>query len=486
MASLLLNVLTTSVALRVLSFLVNTLTLRISSNSLGDFGEVQVKLGIFLSICMYPLKEGTRRACLQSKSLRGLLSIFGLKVSWFITIIATFLIFCAHVKDHEWLIGYFVCALCCLLESAAEPVLIDKLLKNEALKINAESTASVVRSLAMLVSLSAFLDEFEPHEAHIFAFSVAQFAYSITFMFTIFLSKTGEEDGELVDTVFEKKVSNLFLLKECSTWLLISVQKLCLSEVEKIILLIFFPKNSVTMGIFSVVSNIGSTVLRVIFAPIEDLTFTICCQAKNTVELCENAIKPIFLLQTSIGLLGVFYGPLISPLVTLLMYGDSKEVSDGLSVYCYLLLVMSINGITECVWFSRSDTSGIRLAQICQIFSVVISVVFTVFFSFLNMNGVSSLIFGNLFGYFVRILGAFAFFHAEKVSVFHKDYLNVFGVLISLGFCSRVIATILSKYYFENKFLPVGVVLFGLLGSILMLQTEIRKYSEIARKRKAA
>ncbi|CAD7936454.1 unnamed protein product [Amoebophrya sp. A120] len=55
--------------------------------------------------------------------------------------------------------------------------------------------------------------------------------------------------------------------------LVLSVQKLALAEGEKMLLVYLFPDPAV-WGTFALVTNLGSLVLRLLFAPIEDLAFT--------------------------------------------------------------------------------------------------------------------------------------------------------------------------------------------------------------------
>jgi oligosaccharide translocation protein RFT1 len=60
---------------------------------------------------------------------------------------------------------------------------------------------------------------------------------------------------------------------------IISVMKLLLSEIEKLVLISL--STTQTVGQFQVISNLGSLVPRLIFAPIEEISFNLIARIKS-------------------------------------------------------------------------------------------------------------------------------------------------------------------------------------------------------------
>jgi len=60
---------------------------------------------------------------------------------------------------------------------------------------------------------------------------------------------------------------------------IISVMKLLLSEIEKLVLISL--STTQTVGQFQVISNLGSLVPRLIFAPTEEISFNLIARIKS-------------------------------------------------------------------------------------------------------------------------------------------------------------------------------------------------------------
>ena len=108
-------------------------------------------------------------------------------------------------------------------------------------------------------------------------------------------------------------------------------------------------------GIYALVSNLGSLVLRVIFAPVEEVAysyFSACnTQDPNQDRDAWRILRLLLLVQGGIGLLGITYGPANSFLVLRLLYGQTWANIQGtvtsLRLYCVFLQLASLNGILE-------------------------------------------------------------------------------------------------------------------------------------------
>jgi hypothetical protein len=63
---------------------------------------------------------------------------------------------------------------------------------------------------------------------------------------------------------------------------IISILKLLLSEIEKLVLITLSPPS--TIGQFQVISNLGSLIPRLIFAPTEEIAFNLIARLKSQGE----------------------------------------------------------------------------------------------------------------------------------------------------------------------------------------------------------
>ncbi|SCU91307.1 LADA_0F09208g1_1 [Lachancea dasiensis] len=117
-------------------------------------------------------------------------------------------------------------------------------------------------------------------------------------------------------------------------------------------------------GIYSLLSNYGSLLTRLIFAPIEEslrlflarlLSVTSATNVKLSMDVLVNLTK--FYLYLS--LLIVVFGPVNSPFLLQFLIGSkwsSTTVLDTIRVYCLYLPFLSINGVFEA--FFQSVASG--------------------------------------------------------------------------------------------------------------------------------
>eukprot|EP01130_Rhizamoeba_saxonica_P011392 TRINITY_DN4736_c0_g1_i1.p1 TRINITY_DN4736_c0_g1~~TRINITY_DN4736_c0_g1_i1.p1 ORF type:complete len:464 (-),score=30.65 TRINITY_DN4736_c0_g1_i1:94-1485(-) len=139
--------------------------------------------------------------------------------------------------------------------------------------------------------------------------------------------------------------------------------KFILQESEKIVL--SYAETLANQGVFSVVNNLGSLVVRFIFNPIEEGFGNIFAKLLSDVERSDdvnvdsaslriiegNHILTV-LLKSSIyfGLFFISFGPGYSFFLINLLYGDKYSSSEApriLSYYCLYVMLLALNGTSE-------------------------------------------------------------------------------------------------------------------------------------------
>ena len=63
------------------------------------------------------------------------------------------------------------------------------------------------------------------------------------------------------------------------------------------------------VGQLALVNNLASLLLRIVFAPIEDIASSALAVQKSSAQIRLQTLQSIFLIQVSIALLGLAFGP---------------------------------------------------------------------------------------------------------------------------------------------------------------------------------
>uniref|UniRef100_A0A0G4G8F3 Protein RFT1 homolog n=1 Tax=Chromera velia CCMP2878 TaxID=1169474 RepID=A0A0G4G8F3_9ALVE len=203
-------------------------------------------------------------------------------------------------------------------------------------------------------------------------------------------------------------------------FLVLTCQKLILSEGEKVMMLSFFHPED--WGVFALVSNLGSAVCRMLFAPIEELGAAEFGKLPGVPEVEQRKsllnvgteteqgaglLRRLLLLEGGIGAVGATLGPCFPHAAVLVLFGTrwgSTEAPRVLELYCYLLFLLALNGALEAHMFQTAPPGWLR---VCQGLNMVLSTAFLylgwLFGSFLGLRSVG-LVLANCFNMFLRIL----------------------------------------------------------------------------------
>ncbi|RLN47866.1 hypothetical protein BBJ28_00018833 [Nothophytophthora sp. Chile5] len=440
---------------RLLTFAANSFVLR--RLQLSVTGAVTVRLELALA-SIFLLRDGFRLAFLRMPSLDATPSSSSsssrlqqlVNVAWISTAISwgvaslvlayTALSEPSETEDDAILAGYpTVLAMYCgaaMIEALAEPMFV---LAHASVLVSwqvaAQSAAFLVRAAVQYVGV-VLLD------LNLTAYGIAELAYALTLlsMFAAFFWRriqTSEANGGFALT----RMGQLLPGKpeDGATWchaelmtLLVplAVQsgvKYLLAEGDKWVLTGFASLHH--MGIYGLVSNLGSLVPRIVFLPIEEATKTIfsklaTAQKQQNSDAKDNESKRtsmteaktlllvLLKLMNLVGLLFVCFGTSYARTLVLLLYGAEKArqgVGGALAVYCIYIPFLGINGVCEAVVHAVGDDRQLmRLNKVLGVFFAVYAFSALVFMQLLDW-GTTGLILANCVNMSCRILYCLVF-----------------------------------------------------------------------------
>ncbi|XP_014207844.1 protein RFT1 homolog [Copidosoma floridanum] len=274
------------------------------------------------------------------------------------------------------------------------------------------------------------------------------------------------------DTYFNKNLSSL-------TWsfLMQGGLKQILTEGERYIMTFSPLLTLAEQGMYDVVNNLGSLAARFIFRPIEESSYFYFTQMversqplsrQNPAKMYEstNVLRYLFTVVTSIGLIVLVFGQSYSPLLLWLYGGDALSSTLPvllLRAHCLAVLLLSVNGITECYTHATADSATLNknnFIMICE------SIVFLgASYIFVVLFGPVGFILGNCVNMGLRIIHSILFIN-KRYSVTNEQPLAGLVPKPFFSTCLIVAALVTScsqAYYFpDKKFLHffIGVIMF--------------------------
>ncbi|XP_034938993.1 protein RFT1 homolog [Chelonus insularis] len=253
-----------------------------------------------------------------------------------------------------------------------------------------------------------------------------------------------------------------------------------LTEGEKMIMTIFPVMSFAEQGTYDVVNNLGSLAARFIFRPIEDqgyIYFTKLVKRDKPIsqqdpELIQESIRLFSNLcsaVSSIGLIVLIFGQSYSSTL-LWLYGGSKFTTEFsitlLRAHCLAVLLLAINGITECYANATADVNTIKKSNLIRIYQSIAFLL--VSYGFAKWLGPVGFIFGNCVNMALRIFYSISFINARHDGT---GYQPLHGLLpkplFSVSLIISGFVTIISHmYYFPEHKLAhffIGVLMFGMV-----------------------
>nr|XP_057911379.1 protein RFT1 homolog [Doryrhamphus excisus] len=374
------------VMFRVLTFLLNAFTLRFVSKEL--IGVVNVRLTLLYSTLVFLSREAFRRACLSGDTggkhnWRQLVTLLWmtlpLGVIWGVLLACVWLWF-LEVPDPQTVPFYgpsvVLFALAGVQELLAEPLwVLAQAHMMLRLKVVAESLAMLAKcSLTVVLVVSA-------REWGLYIFSTAHLVYTGVLVLCYagyFLRFLGSEEatkrdfplrsvGDLLphrangEPLVDGSVARL-------TWSFFkqSFLKQILTEGERYVMTFLNVLSFGEQGVYDVVNNLGSTVARFVFLPIEESFYIffakvlqrgrpVQSQRKEDVAMAAEVLECLLKLVLVVGLVIAVFGHAYSALA-LDIYGGSLLSSGAgpglLRCYSCYVLLLAVNGVSECFVFA--------------------------------------------------------------------------------------------------------------------------------------
>lgn len=369
---------------RSMTFVLNAFFIRCVTSEL--LGVVNVRLLLLHSTIVFVAREGFRRVCLSKASKEDWSQVINL--IWCIVPIGCV---CAAFFSWVWLylleqpnptaIPYYnvgvVCFACCaVLEMTSEPVFItSQVYLFMKLKVSVDSFSFIIGSLVNVILIVIF------PQYGIITFSVARIVYTlalVSFYYGYFIWYLGtiqkKQDDFPIKSIrdFFPKIHqgktwiNYTLAKLTGSFLIQSGLKQILTEGERYVMTMFDVLSFADQGVYDVVNNLGSLAARLVFQPIEESGYLFFSQMltrglpiqeqkKETVTLATDVLECLLKVVVLIGLTILTFGYSYSYLA-LDLYGG-KVLSSGtgptlLRWYCLYVLIIAVNGTTECFVFA--------------------------------------------------------------------------------------------------------------------------------------
>ncbi|XP_039250988.2 man(5)GlcNAc(2)-PP-dolichol translocation protein RFT1-like isoform X1 [Styela clava] len=522
---------------RLLTFFLNAFTLRYITKD--ELGVVNVRLVLLYSTLLFLSREAFRRACLSQapkrddkhenyvlewRKMMNLLWCI-VPIGLFFTSLLTYIWMNHLSKPDPVLVPYYSTAalifgISVVIELLAEPLFIfAQALMFVRLRVLSEGIPMILKCLTTVILIVLF------PKMGILAFCVAQIIFSISYVFIIYGYFTWyistENYKKFDDFPFTSMMqffptSTLPSSVDSDTASLIwsffkqSALKQILTEGEKYVMTIFNVLTFGDQGVYDIVNNLGSMAARFIFLPIEESFYVffakmlergVPLQAQNQekVKLVRHVLFCVLRLVVLIGLVILVFGFSYS-YIFLHLYGGSL-LSEGsgpglLRVYSFYVLLIAINGTTECFVFAAMSQKDVdKYNQKMLIFSLLFltsSYYFTIYL------GSVGFIFANCLNMIVRIIHSFYFikryFKGHKgldpltALTPHWFVVQTFVAAFTICWLSENICHGLSMIYYVIHIIIGAACLAGLLYVLYLAEekvVEFLKEQYFSKKKKA-
>ncbi|XP_011802685.1 PREDICTED: protein RFT1 homolog isoform X2 [Colobus angolensis palliatus] len=384
------------VLFRLITFVLNAFILRFLSKEI--VGVVNVRLTLLYSTTLFLAREAFRRACLSGVTQRDWSQTFNLLwltvplgVFWSLFLGWVWLQLLEvpdpHVVPH-YATGVVLFGLSAVVELLGEPFwVLAQAHMFVKLKVIAESLSVILKSI-----LTAFLVLWLPHWG-LYIFSLAQ-------------AFINWKEAKLTWSFFKQ-----------------SFLKQILTEGERYVMTFLNVLNFGDQGVYDIVNNLGALVARLIFQPIEESFYIFFAKVLErekdatlqkqedvavTAAVLESLLKLALLAGLTITVFGFAYSQL-----ALDVYGGAMLSSGSgpvlLRSYCFYVLLLAINGVTECFTFaamSKEEVDRYNFVMLALSSSfLVLSYLLT------RWCGSVGFILANCFNMGIRITQSLCFIH---------------------------------------------------------------------------
>ncbi|BDA46912.1 probable protein RFT1 homolog [Coccomyxa sp. Obi] len=166
-------------------------------------------------------------------------------------------------------------------------------------------------------------------------------------------------------------LSRMDVIWICGVFTLQALEKLLLAEGSKMVMVAF--QSSYNQGVYGLVSNLGSLVVRTIFQPFEEAAFLAFSRSEPGLGARDAAAQRSKVLAIStrcvtiVGLLAIAFGPAYTFVLLRMAYGQRWSHTDApqaLGVYCAYILLLAVNGILEAFVHATARSRDITVSNV--------------------------------------------------------------------------------------------------------------------------
>ncbi|XP_035308252.1 protein RFT1 homolog isoform X2 [Cricetulus griseus] len=485
------------VLFRLITFVLNAFILRFLSKEI--VGIVNVRLTLLYSTTIFLAREAFRKACLSggaqrdwSQTLNLLWLTVPLGVFWSLLLGWVWLQL-LEVPDPDVVpyygAGVVLFGLSAVVELLGEPFwVLAQAHMFVKLKVLAESVSVILRSI-----LTAFLVLWLPHWG-LYIFSLAQLFYTtvLVLCYVIYLIKLlrSPESAKQLTLPVSRITQLLPSITRSRAFVNWKEAKLTWSFFKQ-----SFLKQILTEGVYDIVNNLGSLVARLIFQPIEESFYIFFAkvlerekdathQKQEDIAVAAAVLESLLKLALLTGLTITVFGFAYSQLA-LDIYGGAMLSSGSGPVlmcsYCFYVLLLAINGVTECFTFaamSKEEVDRYNFTMLALSSSfLVLSYLLT------SWCGSVGFILANCFNMCIRITQSLSFIHHYFQRSPHKPLagLNLspflLGVFALSGGITSVSETLLcceQGWPARLAHIAVGTICLGVtLGTAFFTETKL-------------
>ncbi|XP_043275965.1 protein RFT1 homolog [Venturia canescens] len=255
------------------------------------------------------------------------------------------------------------------------------------------------------------------------------------------------------------------------------ILKQILTEGERLIMTILPVLTFTEQGTYEVVNNLGSLAARFIFRPIEDSGYFYFTQMvkrdqslsdQNPTKIREsvNVLTHLCSTVASLGLVVFVFGQSYSSTL-LWLYGGAKLTTSLpvllLRAHCLAVLLLGINGVTECYTNATADSVTINKSNLIMIYESAAFLCASYLLA--TWFGPVGFIFGNCVNMGLRIIHSTMFINKRHRDTVYRPLRGIVPtpVFTSTLIVSALVTNISQAYLFpEEKLLHllVGIVMF--------------------------
>ncbi|ESN90792.1 hypothetical protein HELRODRAFT_90783, partial [Helobdella robusta] len=415
---------------RAVTFTMNVVIIRFLSRDI--LGVVNVRLMLLYNTVFILTSEPFTRACLKnidsptnedlkrwSSVINLLWGCFPVGLLWAVFCSVIWLT-CLDWPDNSITSSYssavILYALSAVIELLSEPIkIVTQILLLVKIKPIVEGLSLAVETSVLVISVLYW------PQVGLFAFCMSKLSYSCSVTisyYTYILYKIYKNTKCRCITnnnLYAKNIENDHKLtninNNSTTKLLWSfsrhvILKQVFTEGEKYIMTLFGVLSFADQGVYSVVNNLGSLVVRILFLPMEESFYLFMSQtvkrghvsfadindSGTSINLVATTYENVLRVRTLLGLTIATFGFSCSYLALQIFFGEKLSAPPGLTLLrwnCVYMLLVSINGITEGFLNASMDHKQVdRYNHAMLMFSVAFLLTSWFFTSYLSLGAV--------------------------------------------------------------------------------------------------